>query len=75
MKVNTLHKINNFIVKYSKCFRVYRIFASDFVSLVAQLCPIFCDPMDCIPPGSSVHRILQARMLEWAATPFSRGSS
>jgi len=29
--------------------------------------------MDCIPPGSSVHRILQARILEWVALPFSRG--
>ena len=34
-----------------------------------------CDPMDCSPPGSSVHRILQARRLEWVAVPFSRGSS
>ena len=32
-------------------------------------------PMDCIPPGSSVHRILQARILEWVAISFSRGSS
>ena len=30
-----------------------------------QLCPTLCDPMDCSPPGSSVHRILQARVLEW----------
>ena len=43
--------------------------------LVAQLCPIFCDPMDCSPPGPSVHGILQARILEWVAIPFSRGSS
>ena len=34
-----------------------------------------CDPMDCSPPGSSVHGILQARKLEWAAIPFPRGSS
>ena len=34
-----------------------------------------CDPMDCCPPGSSVHRILQARILEWAALPFSSKSS
>ena len=34
-----------------------------------------CDPMDCSPPGSSVHGILQARTLEWVAMPFSRGSS
>ena len=32
-----------------------------------------CDPMDCSPPGSSVHGILQARILEWRAIPFSRG--
>ena len=43
--------------------------------LVAQLCPTLCDPMDCSPPGSSVHGILQARILEWVAIPFSRGSS
>ena len=34
-----------------------------------------CDPMDYSPPGSSVHGILQARILEWVAIPFSRGSS
>ena len=34
-----------------------------------------CDPMDCSPPGSSVHGILQARILEWDAISFSRGSS
>ena len=34
-----------------------------------------CDPVDCTPPGSSVHGILQARMLEWVAMPSSRGSS
>ena len=42
---------------------------------VAQLCPTLCDPMDCNPPGSSVHGILQARILEWVAVPFSKGSS
>ena len=35
--------------------------------LVAQSCPTLCDPMDCHPPGSSVHGILQARILEWVA--------
>ena len=34
-----------------------------------------CDPMNCSLPGSSVHGILQARILEWVAVPFSRGSS
>ena len=41
----------------------------------AQSCPTLCDPMDCSPPGSSVHGIFQARILEWIAIPFSRGSS
>ena len=40
-----------------------------------QLCPTFCDLMDCSPPGFSVHGILQARILEWVVMPFSRGSS
>ena len=43
--------------------------------LVAQSCPTFCDPMNGSPPGSSVHGILQARLLEWLAISFSRGSS
>ena len=40
--------------------------------LFSQLFPPPCDPVDCRPPGSSVHGILQARILEWAATFFSR---
>ena len=43
--------------------------------LVSQSCPTLCDPMNCSPPGSSIHGILQARILEWIAIPFSRGSS
>ena len=43
--------------------------------LVAELCPTLCDPMNYSPPGSSVHGILQARTLEWAAIPFSRESA
>ena len=42
--------------------------------LVTQLCPTLCDSTDCSPPGSSVHGISQARILEWVAIPFSRGS-
>ena len=38
-------------------------------------CLTLSDPVDCNPPGSSVHGILQARILEWVAIPFSRGSS
>ena len=42
---------------------------------VAQSCLILCNPIDCSPPGSSVHGISQARILEWVAIPFFRGSS
>ena len=43
--------------------------------LVAKSCPTLWDPMDCSPPGSSIHGISQARILEWAAISFSRGYS
>ena len=43
--------------------------------LATQSCPTLCDPMDCNPPGSFVHGILQERILERIAIPFSRGSS
>ena len=43
--------------------------------LVAQSCPAVCDLMDFSLPGSSVHEILQARILEWVAISYSRGSS
>ena len=45
------------------------------IVLVIQSCPTLYGPVDCSPPGSSVHGILQARILEWVAILFSRGSS
>ena len=45
-----------------------------FVCLVSKPCLTLCNPTDCSPPGSSGHGISQARMLEWVAMPFSRGS-
>ena len=42
---------------------------------VAQSCPMLCNPIDYSPSGSPVHGMLQARILEWVAVPFSRGSS
>ena len=48
---------------------------SEVVVKVAQSCTTLCDSMDCSLPGSSIHRILQARILEWVAIPFPRGSS
>ena len=44
-------------------------------SEVAQWCPTLHDPMDCSPPGSSIHGIFQARVLEWGATAFSHCST
>ena len=43
--------------------------------LVTQSCPTLCEPMDCSPPDSSVNGILQAKILEWVAIPFSMESS
>ena len=46
-----------------------------YYCLVAQSYPTFCNPMDCSPPGCSIPKIFQARILEWVAISFSRGSS
>ena len=48
---------------------------SEYCCCFTKLCLTLCDPMDCSLPGSSVHGIFQARILEWGAIPFSRGSS
>ena len=48
---------------------------SNLCRLVAQSCPTSCNPMDCSPPGSSVHEGAQAGILETFAISFSRGSS
>ena len=47
---------------------------SSLLKKVAQSCPTLCDPMDCSLPGSSIHGVFQARILEWVAISFSRGS-
>ena len=57
-------------------FSSIRVFSNDLDGLkvkvlVTQLCPTLCDHTDCSPPGSSVHGILQARILEWVAIPSS----
>ena len=55
--------------------KTFRQFLLGKKSEVTQLCPTLCDPMDCSLPGSSVHGILQARILKWVAISFSRGQS
>ena len=67
-----------FIVRYFYIFSTAAVWGGWVVTplkvLVAQSCPTLCNPMDYSPPGSSVHGILQARILEWVVIPFSRGS-
>ena len=53
----------------------YILLYAESESEVSQSCPTLCDPIDCSLPVSSVHGIFQARVLEWAAISFSRGSS
>ena len=50
------------------------IYICSYLLLVTQSCLTPCDPMDCSPPGSTVHGILQARILEWVAKPSTRAS-
>ena len=70
------------------CFQSSPLLSADSTSAIAmitslpcmcarslQSCPALCNPMDCSPPGSSVHDILQASILEWVAISLSRGSS
>ena len=59
-----------------KYIQVKRRTVTDAVlCLVTQLCPAVCEPIDCSPPGFSVHGILQAGILEWNDMTSSRGSS
>ena len=58
-----------------KSFLCYTVGPCYLFHVCAQLCPALCDPMDCSPPGSSVHGISQARILEWVVISSSGGSS
>ena len=66
LRVNVSASMFRWQDSHSMCVHAYS---------VTQSCPILCNPMDYSPPGSSVHGILQARILEWVAISFSRGSS
>ena len=80
-------KVQSFVVGKRDCFRYapsggswHRRVAGNLTQkqgccFVAKSCPSFCDPMDYSPPGSSLHGISQARILEWVAISFCRGSS
>ena len=62
-----------FLSKSLEVLGLQKSFKDRPVCLVTQLCLTLCDPIDCSPPGSSVHGIVQARVLEWVASHFSRG--
>ena len=55
--------------------KIWYTYTMEYCVLVAQSCPTLCDPTYCDLPGSSVHGILQPRILEWVAISFSRRSS
>ena len=59
-----------FLLRYSECLPCETLFAAAAAKSL-QSCPILCDPIGGSPPGSSVHGILQARVLEWGAIAFS----
>ena len=87
MKGQSIHRENVFLKLVSQNGPVSIICKSEVTQLCLTLCDpwivarvlscvqLFANPMDCSPPDSSVHGILQARILEWVAISFSRGSS
>ena len=62
------------MIRFTFFKRLFCLLHVGFAQLL-QLCLTFCDPMDYSPPVFSVHGISQARILEWVAISFSRGSS
>ena len=58
---------------FFSCLYSHLAYKGESESEVSQSCPTLCDPMNCNPPGSSVHGILQPRILEWVAIPFLQG--
>ena len=58
-----------------QCLVQYKVLSEYMNGKLLQLCLTLCDPIDSSSSGSSVHGILQARILEWVAMPSSRGSS
>ena len=72
----TSHFTTWFTCLFSNSFKTYLLPKHTCLNMHAKSlhsCLTLCEPMDCIPPGSSVHGILQARILEWVAMPSSKG--
>ena len=69
---SVIYSLDTFFSSWDSCSKVNLMQGA--ICAVARLCPTLCNPMDCSPPGSSVHVILQARILDWVAMPSFRGS-
>ena len=67
-----IHTVKGFSIVNETEVDVFLEFPSFSMIQLAQSCPTLCDPVDCSPAGSSVHGILQARILEWVAISISR---
>ena len=73
-----LYRTRNYIYIYTLLCIFHYVLSQDthtHTRLVTKSYPTLCDPLDCSPPGSSVHGIFQARVLEWVAISFCRVSS
>ena len=75
MSIHTLSDHGYFQMSKFQKLNLEKLMYIMYKGLVPQSCSVFCNPMYCSLPGSSVHGILQARILEWVAMPSSRGSS
>ena len=68
-------KLEKESVKAVYCHPAYLTYMQGVVCVCAQSCLTLCNPKDCSPPGSSLHGIFQAIILEWVAISYSRGST
>ena len=65
------HAVLKAVASICKNCNFFIVLITTTTTMSLQSCPTLCDPMDCSPPGFSVHGILQARTLEWGAIAFS----
>ena len=75
LNLKMIKMVNGILYIFYHSRNLFRVCVCVCVHACAQLCPTLRNPKDYSPPGSSVHRISQAKVLEWVAISFSRGSS
>ena len=71
VRVGIFKKLSLYFIKFKIPLMIRLIMSTKSESEVAQSCPTLCNPTDCSLPGSSIHGIFQARVLEWVAIAFS----